>query len=102
MTTLRLTLSKKPFEVMVTGEKNIEYRRVSQWIVSRLFDKQGKPREYDTIEFVNGYGKDRPRFTVVYKGFTLLDSVNETFSNGLNVIVTEPVYAIHCVEIILD
>lgn len=100
MTTLRLTLSKKPFEVMVTGEKNIEYRRVSQWIVSRLFDKQGKPREYDTIEFVNGYGKDRPRFTVVYKGFTLLDSVDETFSNGLSVIVNEPVYAVYCGEIV--
>ena len=100
MTTLRLTLSKKPFEVMVTGEKNIEYRRVSQWIVSRLFDKQGKPREYDTIEFVNGYGKDRPRFTVVYKGFTLLDSVDETFSNGLGVIVNEPVYAVYCGEIV--
>ena len=100
MTTLRLTLSKKPFEVMVTGEKNIEYRRVSQWIVSRLFDKQGKPREYDTIEFVNGYGKDRPRFTVVYKGFTLLESVDETFSNGLSVIVNEPVYAVYCGEIV--
>ena len=85
---------------MVTGEKNIEYRRVSQWIVSRLFDKQGKPREYDTIEFVNGYGKDRPRFTVVYKGFTLLDSVDETFSNGLSVIVNEPVYAVYCGEIV--
>ena len=101
MATLRLTLSKKPFEVMMTGEKVIEYRRSSQWIKSRLFNKQGKPRVYDTIEFVNGYGKDRPRFTVAYKGFTLVDSVNETFSNGLSVVINEPVYAIYCGEIIL-
>ena len=27
MATLKLTLSKKPFEVMITGEKTEEYRR---------------------------------------------------------------------------
>ena len=96
MTTLRLTLSEKPFEVMVTGEKVIEYRRQSQWIRSRLFDKKGEPRVYDKIEFVNGYGKDRPRFTVTYNGFSLVNSVNETFSNGLCVVIDEPVYAIRC------
>ena len=92
--TLKLTLSKKPFEVMITGEKPIEYRRQSQWMKSRLFDKHGNPREYSYIEFVNGYGKDRPRFTVEFKGVAVVERVYQTFSNGLTVDIKEPVYMI--------
>lgn len=77
--TLKLTLSKKPFEVMITGEKTIEYRRQSQWMKSRLFDKHGNPREYSYIEFFNGYGKDRPHFTVEFKGVAVVERVYQTF-----------------------
>lgn len=92
--TLKLTLSKKPFEVMITGEKTIEYRRQSQWMKSRLFDKHGNPREYSYIEFFNGYGKDRPHFTVEFKGVSVIERAYQTFSNGLTVDIKEPVYTI--------
>ena len=79
MRVLKLTLSKKPFEVMVTGEKDREYRRPSKWILSRLFNK-----EYDVVEFTNGYGKDKPRFTCEYRGYLISASERSiTFSNGL-------------------
>lgn len=94
MTTLKLTLSKAPFEVMVTGEKTVEYRRISAWMKSRLFDKKGHPRSYRYVEFVNGYGSDKPRFTCEFVSATILDSVAVTFSNGLQVQSTEPMYAI--------
>lgn len=94
MSTLKMTLSKKPFEVMITGEKTIEYRRQSQWMKSRLFDKHGNPREYSYIEFVNGYGKDRPRFTTEFKGVAVVERVYQTFSNGLTIDIKEPVYMI--------
>lgn len=79
MKTLKLTLSKLPFEVMKTGEKIIEYRRPSKWIKSRLLGKK-----YDAVEFVNGYGKDKPRFIVRYCGFEVAEKKEVLeFSNGL-------------------
>ena len=36
MTTLKLSINKKAFDVMVSGEKTEEFRDVSKWILSRL------------------------------------------------------------------
>lgn len=38
---LVLTLSKKPFEVMVTGEKYLEFRETKNWITFWGFAKAG-------------------------------------------------------------
>ena len=63
MSVLRLTLKKADFDVMVTGEKKHEYRKPSKWIMSRLVDKKtGAFKRYDLVEFVNGYGSDKPMF----------------------------------------
>ena len=81
--TLKLVISKKPFDVMITGEKLEEFRVPSKWIESRLFDKKGNPREYELIQFTNGYGKDRSTFTAKYKGFTKEHNIKREYSNGL-------------------
>jgi signal peptidase I len=80
MKTLHLTLSKLPFEVMVTGEKTEEFRKDSQWIISRLINKK-----YDVIKFTNGYGKDKPYFICKYLGFNkcYMDLSKHEYSNGL-------------------
>ena len=62
---LRLTLKKKWFDMIASGEKKHEYRLPSQWILSRL--PSGK--RYDVVEFANGYGKHVPRVTVEFKGW---------------------------------
>ncbi|CAL2077602.1 conserved protein of unknown function [Tenacibaculum sp. 190524A02b] len=87
-TTLFLTLSKEPFEVMATGEKSEEFRKPSEWIKSRLYDKEGNPRTYDHVKFVNGYGCDKPQFCADFKGFEI-SQINQTikYSNGLIVLV---------------
>lgn len=90
---LHLTLHRAPFEVMVTGEKPYEYRNPSQWIKSRLYDKQGQKRHYDAVRFVNGFGPDKPAFTAEYVGVEFVDSVLEQYSNGLTIDV-ENVFAI--------
>lgn len=96
MNTLRLTLHRAAFEVMVTGEKTKEFRKPSKWILSRVVGK-----EYDRIEFVNGYGKDRPRFRCYYLGY-LKASYNQSYaySNGLIVDVVPDDIIIHCGKII--
>ncbi len=82
--TLFLSLGEEPFDVMVTGEKTEEFRKPSNWIKSRLFDKNGEPRDYNHVKFVNGYGHDKPQFLVDFKGFRV-SQVKQTikFSNGL-------------------
>lgn len=81
---LHLSLKKEPFDVMVTGEKNQEFRKPTQWIKSRLFNKDGTPKKYDVVKFVNGYGKDKPQFVCEYNGFEILHGPlpDLTYSNG--------------------
>lgn len=100
MATLKLTLSKAPFEVMVTGEKQIEYRRTSKWIESRLFDKKQVLRPYEYVEFTNGYGADKPWFRAKFMGVTVSDTINVTFTNGLCVNTNEKTYCIQLGEVV--
>lgn len=90
MSTLLLTLSKLPFDVMVTGEKDKECRKNKpsktgkSWMSSRLYDKKGKVKHYDFVHFINGYGGAKPFFVAEYKGFTTATkSETITYKNGL-------------------
>ena len=82
-----MTLNAPPYEVMITGEKKEEFRDPTPWIKSRLIDSAtGKDKQYDRVKCVNGYGKDKPSFTVSYKGYTLeANGVHKKYSNGLEV-----------------
>jgi len=71
---LYLSLKKEPFAVMVTGEKQEEFRKNSGWIRSRLFDKKDNEKKYDYIKFVNGYGADKPYFICKYFCVPVLQS----------------------------
>lgn len=98
---LRLTLSKKPFEVMLKGEKTEEFRNPSEWIKSRLFNKDGTRRDYDVVEFVNGYGKDKPAFTTIFNGFTTCKKLSERiYSGNFKVIINEGDIIIHLGDVI--
>ena len=85
MKILQLTLKKKPFDVMISGEKKKEIRIIKQYWKSRLYDKKGNPRVYDFVKFTNGYGNHRPSFTAEFKRCTIVNSVNKIYSNGLKV-----------------
>lgn len=87
MKTLHLTLSKQPFEVMVTGEKDEEFRKGGDWIQSRLMTPDGDEKEYDVIKFTNGYGKDKPYLICKYLGFfeIYMNGLQRTYSNGLKI-----------------
>jgi hypothetical protein len=61
---LRLTLKRQWFDMIASGEKKEEYRTPGKWILSRL---EGK--EYDYVEFKNGYGPNVPTMVVQYIGW---------------------------------
>ena len=81
MKTLNLTLKKKWFDMILSGEKKEEYRDIKPYWEHRLlnFDlDKNRPFvfcdneiPYDVIEFRNGYGKNVPTMIVKYEGVTI-------------------------------
>lgn len=76
MKILHLTLKKKWFDMILSGEKKEEYRDISPHWISRFYkpigDRGGSNYiiQPDIIIFTNGYGKHRPSFEIECKGIT--------------------------------
>lgn len=81
MRILHLTLKKKWFDMIASGEKKEEYREIKPYWESRLmefdivsrnsFSSFKNPtgfKHFDTIEFKNGYGKNAPKLRVQFMG----------------------------------
>jgi hypothetical protein len=88
---LTYTLAADAYEVMVTGEKIVEYRKASPWNRKRLYvsDCSQTPRTYKYVRFYHGYpatkGGRRKMFAAEYLGFDQVKHVDEVYSNGLSV-----------------
>ena len=85
---LKLTLKKKWFDLMKDGFKKIEFREPSEWILSRLIDKNGDPKKYDLIEFKNGYAKNAPSFYCEFLGWDVEEEHTE-YIFGSDKIISE-------------
>ena len=62
MKILHMTLHKKWFNLIANGKKSEEYREIKPYW-TKIFSRQ----KYDAIQFVNGYGNNRPRALVELK-----------------------------------
>jgi len=92
MKTLHLTLKKKWFDMIASGEKLEEYRDIKSYWIKRLVDKifldeihfnhwlnnlpqhvtlQHVVNNFNTITFKNGYQKDAPTIIVECKGIEI-------------------------------
>ena len=87
MKVLHLTLKKKWFDMILSGEKKEEYREIKEYWWMRLVQcgetckpypapfevlppqewKMIMPKEYDTVIFKNGYSKNAPEMEVELK-----------------------------------
>ena len=61
MATLHLTLKKKWFDLILSGQKTEEYREIKPYWNKR-FEKS-----FNKIQFRNGYSKNAPSFTIELK-----------------------------------
>lgn len=69
---LHLTLKKKWFDLIKSGEKKVEYREKKDYWTKRFFKSNGNElKPYDFIIFTNGYGKDKPKLKVEWKGISI-------------------------------
>jgi len=62
--TLNLTLRRKWFDQIVSGEKRIEFREMKSYWNTRI-----EGRSYDEIRFTNGYRASAPFTRVEYLGY---------------------------------
>ncbi|HFE31905.1 MAG TPA: ASCH domain-containing protein [Gammaproteobacteria bacterium] len=65
MQILHLTVKKKWFDMISSGEKTEEYREMKPYWRRRLDDLG---TEYDAVKFRNGYRHDAPTVTVKLEG----------------------------------
>ncbi|CAD7968884.1 unnamed protein product [Amoebophrya sp. A120] len=90
---LHMTLEVGPFEVMVTGEKKIEYREYKDRMHSLFVSKENRAagdfntfRKYKVVRFKNGYQSNAAVMEVEFKGIRKSkEAVDQQFSNGLHV-----------------
>jgi len=71
---LKLTLKKKFFDMILSGDKKEEYREVKRYWQNRL-QINGYHRfefiNFDFVEFRNGYATNAPRITIECKGISI-------------------------------
>ena len=74
---LHLSLTKRWFDMIKSGEKKEEYRQDKMYWKDRLVKKgywhSQTCKQFDIIRFKNGYAKDAPTMDVECKGIRLAD-----------------------------
>lgn len=68
---LHLTLKKKWFDMIASGEKKEEYRELKPYWFTRLKWKTQTIESFDVICFKNGYQKDALKLTVQCLGIEI-------------------------------
>lgn len=67
MEILHLTLKKKWFDMIASGEKKEEYREIKPYWIQRLHSNNPPdfaPKKFDFVHFRNGYSANAPELTV--------------------------------------
>ena len=92
MKILNLTLKKKWYDMILSGEKKEEYREFKQYWINRLtIDKSYcqmgdsgyviNKKHFDAIKFTNGYAKNAPSFLIECKGIEIGKAKSEWSDN---------------------
>jgi hypothetical protein len=74
---LRLTLKKKWFDMIASGEKKEEYRENKEYWQNRLQRVNGMKlpdnqcKHFEFVHFTNGYAKNAPTMLVECKGISI-------------------------------
>ncbi len=81
---LYLTLKRKWFDLIKSGEKKTEFREIKEYWLKRLFNikiednvKFASAKKFDYIIFTNGYAKNSPKIKVEWKGIGIEDFENK-------------------------
>mgnify|MGYP003461339716 FL=1 len=87
---LYLTLKKKWFDMILSGEKKEEYREVKRYWIQRLCNEveyelggswEEVYKKFNRREFTNGYSKNAPKMIVECKGIRIGEAKPEWSDN---------------------
>lgn len=71
MRILHLTLKKKWFDMILSGEKKEEYREKKPYWINRLTTSNGVVfRHFDIVQFTNGYASNAPTIQIQCLGIS--------------------------------
>ena len=87
---LNLTIKKKYFDQILSGEKTEEYREIKSYWVTRLTNQNPDGtvngdefyKKFDAVKFTNGYLINAPSFTIECKGIEMKEIEHEFFHDG--------------------
>lgn len=71
MAVLKLTLEKKWFDLIASGEKKVEFREYKPHWISRLMRDGVLRDDFTEVHFRNGYKSDAPFMRVEMENLTL-------------------------------
>lgn len=71
MAVLKLTLKKKWFDLIASGEKKVEFREYKPHWISRLMKDGALRDDFTEVHFRNGYNSDDPFMRVKLESLTL-------------------------------
>ena len=77
MKILHLTLHRKWFDLIASGEKTCEYRDKKEYWRKRFKNKDGTWRRFGEVHFRNGYAKDAPFMRVQWLGIWEMSYVSD-------------------------
>lgn len=77
MRILHLTLKKKWFDMILSGEKKEEYRDIKPYWSLRLVENSNDLKQFDIIRFQHGYAANCPTMDVECKGIDVNVGVPE-------------------------
>ena len=78
---LHLTLKKKWFWMIVSGEKKEEYREIKPYWIKRLKESDEAFKQFDVVCFRNGYSKSASKVWVRCNGIRVGDAKPEWSDN---------------------
>jgi hypothetical protein len=95
---LHLTLKKKWFDMIASGEKKEEYRSIGDYWCRRFCGKEHYKYETDVlyklinvfpdvVVFRNGYGKNRPTIKIECKRIGIGNGISKWGGDGLSFII---------------
>ena len=70
MSALKLVLKKKWYDLIESGEKKEEYRKITPYWDRRIFTSKGQAK-HDQVIFYYGYAKNRPSMSFRIKSVSI-------------------------------
>jgi hypothetical protein len=81
MKVLHLTLKKKWFDMIASGEKKEEYREIKPYWAKRFLSHENMLNPFFFVLFRNGYAKDAPEIMLECKGIEISTAKPEWSDN---------------------